>query len=134
MRRDLFLRGQVRFQVQKGQSVRIAQLLQGLGQRGGQLFLLRRAIVVRDFVGLHHLGRELRLLGFENAPADLLLQPPVRPAEFGQGQEAGVGFGPVEHGKLGHHRYFHRVAGREDGLEAVVVLLGEGIELVVVAA
>ena len=131
---DLFLRGQVLFQVQKGQSVRVAQLLQGLGQGGGQLFLLQGAIVVRNFEGLHHLRRKLRLLGFEHAPADFLLQQSVRPAELGQGQEAGVGLGPVKHGKLGDHRNFHGVAARKDGLEAVVVLLGEGIELVVVTA
>ena len=131
---DPFLRGQVLFQVQQGQTVWVPQLLQGFGQGGGQLFLLRRAIVVRNFEGLQHLRRKLRLLGIEHAPADLLLQQAVRPAELGQGQEAGVGFGPVKHGKLGNHRNFHRVAGGEDGLEAVVVSLGEGIELVVVAA
>ena len=40
----------------------------------------------------------------------------------------------MKHGKLGDHRNFHRVAAGEDGLEAVVVPLGEGIELVVVTA
>ena len=84
------------------------------------------AIVVRNFEGLHHLRRKLRLFGFEHPPADFLLQQAMRPAELGQGQEAGVGFGPVKHGKLGHHRNFHRVAAREDGLEAVVVSSGTG--------
>ena len=101
----------------------------------GQQLLSRRALIFGGRDGILHVLREPPVLGREQGFAIGLFQDAHLFAKPGDALVDGGNLPPISFGFGGRdQRVIHLDVRPEDGLQAVIIFLGDGIELVVVAA